>query len=285
MTRKILNALGFLVGLVAIGFVVLRLRTYAAQIDLARLSAAVWAQLLGLVVISGAANTLLGIAWRHLLAHVGVDASPRWAIRIHGVSQIGRYVPGNILQFAGRQALGMAAGLPAGPLARSVVWELGLLVSLGGALALSVLPLRFAAVPPVVPTLLALAVLLPVLWRLFGPSVARAAFWQLAFFIVYSTTFVATVELVQGHTFAWSVAPTVAAAFALAWLIGLVTPGAPAGGGIREAVLLFLLSDRIQPADLLLAVVIGRAVNVLGDVLFFLFASALRAPEPPHVRA
>ena len=62
-------------------------------------------------------------------------------------------------------------------------------------------------------------------------------------------------------------------AYVLAWLVGLVTPGAPAGVGIRELVLLFVLKGVIPETDLLLAVVMGRVVTIFGDVLYFLNTS------------
>ena len=45
--------------------------------------------------------------------------------------------------------------------------------------------------------------------------------------------------------------------------------------GVREAVLLLLLGTWVAPADLVLAVVLGRCVTVVGDLLFF--ATALAA--------
>ena len=143
-SRRALEAVGFVIGLAAVGFVGSRLYTYAGQIDLRRIGATTWLSLAGLVLVSGAANALLGRAWRELLAQSGYAAPVVWAVRLHGVSQVGKYVPGNVFQFAGRQALGMAAGAPSGPLARSIVWELGLLAVLGAIWSLSALTFRAA---------------------------------------------------------------------------------------------------------------------------------------------
>jgi len=49
----------------------------------------------------------------------------------------------------------------------------------------------------------------------------------------------------------------------------LLTPGAPAGLGVREAILLVLLSDHVGDAKILLAAIVGRAITVLGDLLFY----------------
>ena len=56
---------------------------------------------------------------------------------------------------------------------------------------------------------------------------------------------------------------------ALAWMAGFVTPGAPAGLGVREAVLLALLERLLTPQQALLVVVLWRVVTTLGDVVFF----------------
>jgi uncharacterized membrane protein YbhN (UPF0104 family) len=55
----------------------------------------------------------------------------------------------------------------------------------------------------------------------------------------------------------------------LAWLLGLITPGAPAGVGVRELVLLGLLSSFVPQSTILLATVVGRLVTIGGDLLFF----------------
>jgi glycosyltransferase 2 family protein len=64
--------------------------------------------------------------------------------------------------------------------------------------------------------------------------------------------------------------------YILAWLVGLVTPGAPAGMGVRELVLLFLLSDQLSETVLLLAVILGRMVTVTGDLFFFILIVFIR---------
>jgi uncharacterized membrane protein YbhN (UPF0104 family) len=51
--------------------------------------------------------------------------------------------------------------------------------------------------------------------------------------------------------------------------------------GVRELVLLFLLGDHLPEQTLLVSVVAHRAATLVGDVLFFALALALRpAPEP-----
>ena len=63
----------------------------------------------------------------------------------------------------------------------------------------------------------------------------------------------------------------------VAWLIGFATPGAPAGIGIRELVLIQMLGSTIVETELILAVLVGRLVTAMGDILYFTIAAVLYA--------
>ena len=81
--------------------------------------------------------------------------------------------------------------------------------------------------------------------------------------------FVALIRLVDATTAgSETLLLPVIGAYVLAWLAGLVTPGAPAGVGVRELVLLALLKGSVGQTELLLAVLLGRLVTVSGDVAF-----------------
>jgi hypothetical protein len=61
-------------------------------------------------------------------------------------------------------------------------------------------------------------------------------------------------------------------AFALAWTVGLVVPGAPGGLGVFETVLLLRLGGGLAAAPLLAVALSYRLVATLGDVLASLLA-------------
>ena len=276
-----LNGLGFVLGLLAVAFVVLRLRAYAAEIDLSRLTRSTLFALGGLAMLSSLTNVFLARSWWRLLQFVQLDVPLRWAMRAHGVSQLARYVPGGIFQFAGRQAIGVAAGMGGVALGKTVLWEILLLVAGGASLGLFALPL----VVPRVPSLAILPILALAVWlvrKFLGRLRANALVGYMTLLSLSGVVFVAVLALVQVHPLPLSLAPNIAGAFVLGWLAGFVVPGAPAGGGIREAALLFLLGPFVAHGDLLLAIVIGRMVGVLGDALFFAFASLLPRTEPRH---
>lgn len=269
-----------LLGITGIVFVGLRFKQYGDEIDLAEFGVAVWAGIAVFGVIYGAANVLLGLAWWNLLGHFGANLTQAKALRIYGLSQLAKYVPGNIFHFAGRQAMGMAAGAGGWPLVKSAVWEVSLLSLSGLLLVVWVLPLIGQGVWTgwsVISFFGLVAAVATILKRYAGLLVMRAFGWYVGFLTVSGVLFVGVVELTTPEA---SLGPemwmTLVGAYAAAWLAGLVTPGAPAGVGVREMILLALLQSHISESGLLLAVVFGRLVTVTGDALMYGTASLVR---------
>ncbi|MCZ7665144.1 MAG: hypothetical protein M5U22_20425 [Thermoleophilia bacterium] len=269
-------------------FVVLRLRAYWHEIDLARLRWGGWTATGGLSLLYGTANVMLALAWWHLLRQFGAATSRRWAIRAYGLAQISKYVPGNIFHLAARQARGMAVGIPGWPLARSAAWELGLLAACGVLFGFLALPLLVGAMPVFLSAALfcaALGAVAFLLSWLLGTSAVKAFGWQAAFLLSSGLLFLGVLALLGASPVrdsgAWL---PVLGAYIVAWLAGLVTPGSPAGLGVREVALLFLLKGLVPEAELIQAVVLARVVSVLGDGAFLLGALALLKEAPPEGR-
>ncbi|WP_245451921.1 hypothetical protein [Mesorhizobium waimense] len=268
--RTWLNRMGTLLGLAGVVFVGTRLHVYAGEIDFRRMGAGGYVAIAVLAGLYGASNLLLALGWRRLLAHLGVPVSYSWAVRAYAISQLAKYVPGNIFQFAGRQAIGLSAGIGNAPLAKSTALELALLV-VGGALFLTLLlPLIAAGIPDWVGWISFGAAVAVALWlaTILGANFGVAAVFYIAFLMFSGLVFAGAYDLAGGSG-DFALYPAIAGAYVLAWLVGLVTPGAPAGIGVREAVLLFLLGGLSPGPIILLAVVIGRTITVLGDLLFF----------------
>jgi len=277
--KRGLHVVGGALGMLGIVFVGMRLHSYSAEIDFARFHAGDWLFLGFLALLYGADNLLLAQAWRQLLSYFDVQIESAPAIRIYGLSQLAKYVPGNIFHLAGRQALGMASGIPSGPLAKSMLWELGLIAFSGALFSLLVTPLLWRKLPVWLSIGMfgvLLFVVLILARRLLSASVRTALLEQVGFLFVSGVIFLALLKFISSADIPTSLFPAICGAYVIAWLIGFVTPGAPAGVGIRELVLLFLMKSMVLEADLLLAVVLGRAVTVLGDLSYFLSTAAIR---------
>jgi glycosyltransferase 2 family protein len=105
--------------------------------------------------------------------------------------------------------------------------------------------------------------------RSWAPRLLRAGLLHLAFFAV-------------GGLILWTVAEPVRArgapqlellgaisALAVGWWAGFVVPGAAAGLGVREAVLVLTLEPHLGGDGAVLAALALRVVTALGDLLFF----------------
>ena len=146
--RRALHIFGSFLGIAGVIFVIIKLNVYADQLDFSRFNFCDWGLMSVFSVIYGVANVLLGFAWFDLLVFLGVGAvSRRWAVKVYGLSQLAKYVPGNIFHLAGRQAYGMAAGIPAIPLAKSSALELGLIAAVGGLFSILLVPIVFPELP------------------------------------------------------------------------------------------------------------------------------------------
>lgn len=276
--KKVLLWSGSGLGLIGVLFVVLRLHDYTAGIELNRFSPRDWSIVLVLAAIYGTANVFLALAWRQLLCFFGTDVALGWSVRTYGLTQLAKYVPGNVCHLAGRQALGLAGGVPGKVLVKAAVWELCAISSVGALFAVLALPLGWPSLPTQVGlilfvSLVAMAVAGASRWV--GISMAKTLGWHVVFVAVSGLIFICTLALVAPQIIEASFLPTLCGAYVTAWLAGLITPGAPAGVGVREMVLLFLLSGLVAEADLLLAVVLARVVTVVGDSAFFLLAGLI----------
>lgn len=273
--KRLLHWLGSGLAAAGIGFVVLKLLQYRDQFDLTRLGAQDWLTLALLAVLCALSGVLLAFAWHALLQRHRVTLSIGSAVRIYGVSQIAKYVPSNVVHLIGRQALTAAEGLPNWPVAKSTLWELGCLPYAALLCAPLALPLLHRAISPAIGIglfVLALALGLAGASKLVAKAAARAIAYQVAYLLIAGAQFLVVLLLLSPSDALGPVAAAICGASVLAWAAGFLTPGAPAGVGVREAVLYMLLSHLVSQPDLLAAVVLARMISVCGDVLFYLGA-------------
>jgi len=274
--KKILNAIGLLFGLSGVVFVTFKLSAYTDNIDHWILGTGDWVLLIILAICYGFAGLFLASGWRFILIYLGPNVRFGWSVWAYGVSQLAKYVPGNIFHLAGRQAIGAGAGISHGVLAKSTIGEL-LIIALAACFFI-ILPLPYF-VPAVSEfescvlflSLLALALYVMFVWL--GASLTKAFVHYICFLALSGLIFVGIAFLIlPDEMISFNNILPLLGAYVVAWLVGLVTPGAPAGVGVREVVLLFLLNGLIPESKLLLLVLLGRVVTVIGDLFFYIYA-------------
>lgn len=225
--------------------------------------------------------------WRALLAALGSPLPSRVAARIVFVGQLGKYLPGSIWPVVAQMELASAHQVPRRRSATASV--LALLVSLLGGLLTALVTLPFVAglagpyrwalvAVPVLLVCLHPRVLNPVLDRLLrlvrrpplehpltGRAVATALAWSFASWLLYGTQlWLLTMPLggVDGR-----VAVLAVGGFAFAWSIGFLVIPAPAGAGIREIVLVAVLSTVLTVGAATAVALVSRALLTIGDLL------------------
>ncbi|HKH45158.1 MAG TPA: lysylphosphatidylglycerol synthase domain-containing protein [Thermoanaerobaculia bacterium] len=248
---------------------------------------------------SGAAVALYGLtlissasAWHLLLRSAGERPRLRPVAAIFLLSQIGKYLPGNFAHYVGRVALAKEQGLGPGPVLLTLAVEAACAILAGIAVTAAAFPGPQNAPGPAGPRHAA-AALLAVggvalasrlvdsprvrAWARFPApappaSRGRRGLLWLACLGLYAFNFFAfgacaalLAQTVLGAAPAsW---PALAAVMAAAWVAGFVTPGAPAGLGIREAILLAGLRPLYGPGVALSLPLLFRLVTTLGDAL------------------
>lgn len=238
-----------------------------------------WGLLSASAVVLAVGYAFSGWLWARMVREMGGRALPMTtAVRIYMVANLGRYVPGKVLQIAGLAWLSRREGVPPGTAMAAAVVGQG--VALLGATSIGLvaffgpdpryraigwigvgLTALFVAATSVPPT----ARLLERLWRgLAGrageespPPVAKAGFglrwtaWYALNWGVYAAAFWLFFMALEGPASFLEVGP----AFAAAYLVGYLVLFAPAGAGVREsALVVFLLPVVSREAALALAV-------------------------------
>lgn len=262
---------------------------------------------LGLYVASQAIGA---VAWRKTLGVYGVSLPAGRAESQLLVSQIGKYVPGNVAHLFGRFALARADGVAAGIIGSAMLLEVGVLLGVGLVLSgglLFLLPefstalgheLGEAVVGPVTmlfPVLLIIALVAGqvTLWRKAGRPRIEAVRLMMptALHVLNFSVLGLSLWCVVGAIHPTGGAGPLAsmAIFTAAWVVGFLMPGSPGGIGIRDGIVALGLGLFMGEGAALGVAVAHRAVATLGDVVIFGTGLTLRrrtgdSHEAPSLR-
>jgi uncharacterized membrane protein YbhN (UPF0104 family) len=249
---------------------------------------------------------LIAVMWRQLLSDQKV-ALPLWvSIEIIAVSQMGKYLPGNVGHYLGRAAMASQVGVPLGVTVSTTLIEIIWTVAIGTGLALlgavvfidtfgvlsrydiaawhlALIGVLLGVSPWVL--IVSLNRFVPGLSRRLNrgellilprPSTALlvAVLLLLCFFILG-----AILALQAWGLFGVSNPDLLAFTllFAAAWVIGYVVPGAPGGLGVREGMMVLLFSPLVGPGVAVGLGITTRLLTMTGDGVGFLLGLAGRA--------
>jgi uncharacterized membrane protein YbhN (UPF0104 family) len=249
-----------------------------------------------------AAGILSGLSWGLILRGLGITVSLTEALRIVLVTNIVKYLPGNVFHYVGRYALGLEHQSGArGVIGVSLLVETVIVVAVAAILALGFLGHRLpllaqdvggAEHAPLVSIGLAAFIAVIVVSHFLVPRMRRLVFketplglgarWWIVSSLLTSLSF--GLHALGLFIIVTCLAPPevpqftlLVGAFALAWLSGFLLPGVPGGLGIREFVLVVLLTPVTGQGIASGAAIVARGISVVGDVVLWLGAQCVLA--------
>ena len=279
--RLLIIRLGNILTLAGLAFVGFRLVEYSAQFELSMINRSKLLIFLALFLICWLSNILLILSWAKLLSFFGAPTTLRQSIKIYGLSQISKYIPGNVFYLISRQALVASDGLPQRSAFKASIMELILLVTVAAVISILILPLFFQTISFYLSGLAAVGlvgVLVILITYYLSSKIVFVVGFYFALLSILGGVFV-TVLALTTENLPISISEIVlyGGAFIFAWLAGILTPGSPAGIGVREFILLILLRDVVSEVDLLVSILICRTLTVFSDIMFFLSVLPLNA--------
>lgn len=240
-----------------------------------------------LAFVAGLAGLICSMmVWREILADLGSRLSIPEAWRIFFIGQLSKYVPGSIWPILAQSELGADRGIPRSRSALAailcypvmtcsgvVVAAITLPFATAGSVAqyfwiLGLIPVGVALLsPPILNRLMRLVLRLSGQPQL-GDGVsyrglARTMAWALAVWLCNGLMVYLLLRQLAGDkqgTFLVSVG-----GYALSWTVGFLAIFAPAGLGVREAVMIAALHTQATAAIAITVSLVSRAITVVAD--------------------
>ena len=252
-----------------------------------------WLMLAIALIITICAHIWSGWIWIWILKLFKQPLSVKEGIRVYLITNVAKYLPGNIWHYYGRITAVAKRGGSRGAATLSVLLEpllmasAALLIGLIGS-GLGWLSTDFDLRIVLLQLLSLVAVSIGIHPRILNPLMHRLSrsknkadavaaqtielkayplmpfFGEIGFVILRGCGFMFTFLALQ--PIASQQIPQLISAFSFAWLLGLVVPGAPGGLGVFEVTAYSLLDDTLFPAEIA-AVALYRLISILAEAI------------------
>ncbi len=254
-----------------------------------------WALLVLATGINLLAHIWTGWVWGWILQTLGQPISNIWSVQVYLKTNIAKYLPTNLVHLYGRTIAAKSVGVPLGVASLSVLLDTLMMVAGGLILGLLSLPeggeiaagvglvaILFVIHPSILQWLIRLVAALfnhqpngtkPKLMITHYPW--RSLFGELVFVGLRGIGFIVTLLALMPVPL--KAYPHVVSIYSIGWLLGFITPGAPAGIGVFELTVSSLLSHQglLSGEE---SVSLGLAIAAVGlSRLSSVFAEALGA--------
>ncbi len=275
-----------IVPLLTLIFLGLTLRAHGGETIGITIPAQGWLLLSGSLGITALAHLCSGWAWGLILELLQCSPPPGWSIQIYLKTNLAKYLPGNVWHFYGRIQAATQIEIPLGIAALSVGLEPILMLTAALMLILLVpradlwllqllgLGLLLGGIHPrilnrVIPLLTAKPTEPSVETRPTARSYRIQQYpWipllgELLFVVLRGLGFCLALSIFFPGS--WRDLPQLLSSFSLAWVLGLIVPGAPGGLGVFETSILLLLDSSFSPGPLLNSIALYRISSLLAE--------------------
>ncbi len=304
MRSRFVSSAGFLLVILSFVFLGWRVRSQWANLRALQVDSALVLFFFLSVLTYFSALFFLVLAWQRLLRLSGTpQVKFKTCLAHYARAQIVKYFPGNVLHVASRHWLGVKSGIAHSSLLWSATFEIAGLIICAVLLGLIVAGCNWltdcgaAGFGMINLTVLGAVILIFSLIVCLGTfylrrdlsvqrisavrlllRVGEVVLLYLVFFLLSGLAFL-LILMAFKTVFGFGGQLKLVSDYALAWLAGVLTPGAPAGLGVREAVLVAVSGKIIADNSVCLAaVILFRLVSILADILFFAVSFRIRDP-------
>lgn len=298
MKKKSFKVIGYIFTVISFVFIARAIYSVKPDISLIKNPFLALADIVFASVVLALNVYLSAIAWKYILEFLcGHKLTHRDIVKVYVKSNIGKYIPGNIMHFVGRNVLGKKLGVDQINIAVGTGIEITALIFYACFWSVVLARKNFeealrASVSHI--GILPLAIICSVAVILAGIAAAygikKGYFQRVKFlfakgfkrlcavlFVIYSITLITPgvfLALFFSHILAinvtWQMCVFITASYVASWSIGYMLPGAPGGIGIREFSLLLMLRSVCKTESILAAIVLHRIASILGDLFAFL---------------
>lgn len=295
-TKNIIKIIGNIVTILAIFFVLKKL--ISSDIDYSTLfQFKNIIPVLIIVIIQSIIVITNNYPWKKLVELFSNVSIPfKDSIVVYVKSNLLKYVPGNVFQYVGRNGLAVKKGIPHIEVASATLVDVGMTVL--SALLISIFFLYDYIFTFIVKNnyvlyillgILAFLVILAIIFFLFKEKVTSyfskyayllhprslktifiCLFYYIIVMMISSLMYIITLVYILDVPLDFSLFLKLFSAYTLSWLVGFITPGAPAGIGIKEAVMVGVTGGLLNISTITLSMVILRVLTTISDALAFI---------------
>ncbi len=297
--KKIVKFLGNIITLLAIFFIFKKL--FSSDIDYSDLFKAKNILFISIVILVQAAIVITNcLPWTKLVEVLtNKHLSFTDTVPVYAKSNLLKYLPGNIFQYVGRNELALKKNIPHVEVATATIIDVMMTVLAAAIISvvflshfiLSFLGQHSQTIKIVL--LIAFIVLIALLIVIYllrnklklktrkysyllRPKTLKTLLFCLVYYIIVmmisSLMYMLVLIFVLNIPLDFSLFFKLFSAYTLSWLIGFITPGAPAGIGIKEAVMVAVSGGLINVDIITLSMVVFRVLSTLSDALGFVFS-------------